>query len=274
MNKISAFSILSMTLAAALVVGCARGEQEVLSQGNCIPRKNFHGIVGGSTVRASESSSKNAVLITYDDSQGKPMICTGTLIARNAVITAAHCAYDATNVRVVFHTDVTCESDFNLDTQSIRATHKNINPSYRPNIKGAYDLALYKLAANAPSNYPVMPLYNGITKLSNYKVTLLGYGTTGSTKRDSMFLRKVTKNYKMFKRDGLNLSLDQSDKQGICVGDSGGPVYFDVEGQLHLAGVNSVVYGKNENSRCEGGSMSMYVPSYRSWIDRVLLSWK
>ena len=274
MKFFSAFSILSMTLAAAFIGGCAGGEQEATSQGNCIPRKNFQGIVGGSSVRASESYSKNAVLITYDNSQGRPFICTGTLVARNAVLTAAHCAQDAHNVRVVFHTDVTCESGFDTSTHSIRATHVNENPSYRANIKGAYDLALYKLASNAPSNYPVMPLYNGITKLSSNKVTLLGYGTTGSTKRDSMFLRKVTKNYKMFKRDGLNLSIDQSDRQGICIGDSGGPVYFDVDGQLQLAGVNSVVYGKSENSKCEGTSLSMYVPSYRAWIDRVLKNWK
>lgn len=275
MKKTAVFSALSTLLAVIFLGGCmGASEQEVSSQGGCIPRRNMSGIVGGSKVSTSDVFSKNVVMITADDSMGRPFICTGTLVARNAVLTAAHCTDNASNIKIIFHTDLICETGFNLDTHSIRVITKNVNGSYRPNIKGAYDLALLRLEADAPANYPVMPMYNGSSSLTSRKVTFLGYGKTGTLKNDSMFLRKVTKDRSKISRNGLNLLIDQKDKQGICHGDSGGPIFYEVDGKLQLAGVNSTVGSMDVKTQCEYEAVGMYIPSHRAWIDRVLANWK
>jgi secreted trypsin-like serine protease len=265
MNKIPAFSIMSILLAATLLTGCDRKEE---ASGVC----SGNGIVGGKSVGSADYLATKAVLVQSRLNDTEASMCTGTLIARNIVLTAAHCLTDSKGVRVIFDVDPGCNPSFDRGTQSIDVRRSVIHGKYSESVKGKDDLAMLKLSRSAPSNYPVMPLYNNYDKLSSNNVTYIGYGRTREQGTFRQKLRSVVKNYSesVLISENRNLVTLQSNGRGICQGDSGGPVYFEVDGQLHLAGVNSVVMGRSDATVCHGASEAMYIPAHMTWIQKTL----
>jgi secreted trypsin-like serine protease len=267
MKKIPAFSILSILLSATLIVGCDHKE-DASNVGMC----SGDGIVGGKSVGSRDSMATKAVMVLARLNDHESSLCTGTLIARNVVITAAHCLTGAKSARVVFDVDPVCNSDYNPNTQSIDVRKFAVHPKYNEKIKGKDDLALLKLRSPAPSNYEVIPLYDGTSQLSSQRVTYAGYGRTRENDELSQALRTVVKNYSDTKvlPNGRNLVTSQINGRGICQGDSGGPVFFEVNNRMQLAGVNSVVAGRSEASVCRGISEAMYIPAHMEWINKKL----
>lgn len=267
MKKIPAFSIVSILLAATLIVGCDHKE-ETSGGAFC----GGDGIVGGKSVGTGDYMATKAVMVLARINDREANLCTGTLIARNVVITAAHCLLGSKSARVVFDVDPGCNSSFNPNTQSINVRRSVVHPKYLESVKGLNDLAMLKLETSAPSNYEVIPLYDGTSELSSQRVTYAGYGRTTESGSFRQSLRSVVKNYTgtIFYAKNSNLVTSQTNGKGICQGDSGGPVFFEVNNRMHLAGVNSVVLGKSDSKICRGASEAMYIPAHMKWISKNL----
>lgn len=267
MKKIPAFPIVSILLAASIFTGCGQSE-EARTRTMC----GGNGIVGGKSVGDRDFLSNKVVMVRARLNDTEASLCTGTLIARNVVITAAHCLNNAKSARIVFDVDPVCNQEFDSNTQSIDVKKASIHPDYNEKVKGRYDLALLKLAKGAPAHYPVISLYNGTSERSSNTVTYAGYGRTSEGDEWNQALRSVTKNYNdsIFFAKNKNMVTSQSDGAGICQGDSGGPVFFEVGRKLQLAGVNSVVVGKSNSSVCRGASEAMYIPAHTTWIKKKL----
>lgn len=264
MKKIQAFSILSILLSATLLVGCDK--QEEATTGFC----DSDGIVGGKSVSGNDDLATKVVMVLARVNERESNLCTGTLIRHNIVITAAHCLTGAKSARVVFDVNPGCSSTYNPNTQSIEVKKAAVHPRYDEKVKGKDDLALLRLVSSAPSNYDVMPLYDGKSQLSSQRVTYAGYGKTRENDNYSQSLRTVVKEYKstIYYAKNRNLVSNQTNGKGICQGDSGGPVFFEVNDRLHLAGVNSVVAGRSNASVCRGISEAMYIPAHMEWITK------
>lgn len=239
----------------------------------CHGSKN--GIVSGKMVDVNDPDTKYAVLLVIREGNSLKT-CTGSVIAKNVILTAGHCARGAekNQIYAVFHPDMMCASGYN-SRMKIQSDDILVHKDYKGDSSAKSDLALVKLSAPVPADYPVIDLYDGKSPLSSDNLLMVGYGITSESARDSRFLRKVNKSAKLDSMvDGPNIAFDQRDgRGGVCSGDSGGPIYAKVGNQYKVIGVNSVVAGPKEETVCHNFSIAMYMPSFADWVQQSLQAW-
>lgn len=147
--------------------------------------------------------------------------CTATIVGRNVIITAAHCAKTGQ------------EATFKLSGKTYRAS-MNRSPLYPGK---DHDINVGILSEDVPSD--LWPVTIGGTAEKGKGVTILGYGCTrpGGTGGNDGILRigdsAITgfSNYDFVSR--------KSGGGALCYGDSGGPTMTEDNGRLVLLGINS-----------------------------------
>ncbi|KYG67787.1 serine protease [Bdellovibrio bacteriovorus] len=228
------FKKLSLTLAVALTLSaCA----ETAQQAQVELSGQQKGVIGGDKVEANSRISRSTVGL-YDENA--KALCTGTLIAPNLVLTAAHCI-DPTSDKMV----VLFGQEFkNADASQLRRVVKKVQHKFYGEMKAEdmYDIAMLRFEGTAPAGYAPAPLlsdFSGIRK--NTEVVVAGFGLNWAwgVKKGAGTLRTTTLKVKSPMNGSTEIMLDQSLRRGICSGDSGGPAYLDVNGQLYLLGVAS-----------------------------------
>lgn len=249
-------------------------------------------IVGGETAGINEFPSTVALLsaraLSETDSAYDSLICGGTLIRSNWVLTAAHCLFDS-------YGNTARPSDIAVLTGS----KDLINPLFEPTsvkrliVHGEYDntwlfndIALIELSKAADA--PAIAL-NNVPAQTNDTTYIAGWGDLEFSDEDTLAERPT----KLQKARLLALSGEdcvalggpfsfiepgkqicagwQSRQISGCFGDSGGPLFTVTErNTLRLAGITSgtVTCGTNDNEPV----VYTDVIGYASWIDQNLNS--
>jgi len=196
--------------------------------------------------------------------------CSGTLIARDVVLTAGHCAYgqSAGSYTVAFG-DNWYSPDY---TRSVSEVW--VHPAYNSQ-SITHDVALLRLSTEAPAGInPIsyLPSSLGITN-SDVGVDLefVGFGTTETG--DSGY--KLTTNNQLSwvctSPGGCNFPAGWGSQNtichdqnpgGICFGDSGGPAFVVRNNKEYVAGIASYVGSSN----CAGFACHAKVDEYESEI--------
>lgn len=245
-------------------------------------------IVGGSVVSAQDFKSNAMVRSTVavewtEPASGRDISCTGTLIDRDIVLTAAHCLIDvkqASDIQVDLLTPSVQEFGLPQILAKKFIVHENFVKS---SSNGRDDLALILLARPAPAETSVAELVPASWSL-NYmdNATVLGYGI--SDDRPEMALSDANGSgiLRWTKLEGIiPLPQDGSgtagmiaavQKQtGICHGDSGGPLFVQTSlfSKPLLLGVTHSVIPSDEQEKshlCLGYSYFVNLAEQLNWI--------
>ena len=195
--------------------------------------------------------------------------CTGIAIARDLVLTAAHCVPPGSDYKLV---EFDAQRQPRLrDTQSI-ARHPRFSQKTFDSHRATADVALIKFASPVGSGAPASVHSERLKIAPNDRFTVLGYGLTqigngksGGTLRNAQLL--VTG-----QPGNLQIRLmdpaTRNERAGLgaCTGDSGGPVLRDIGGRLAVIGVVSWSTTARNEAGCGGLTGVTPLSLYYPWI--------
>ncbi len=202
-----------------------------------------------------------------------PGDCIGTLVHESYLLTVAHCAVDLGTGQ-------------SLEVGGVphAVAEVTLHPSW--NDLDAFDIALVRLEDPVTGVEP-LPIYRGADELG-MQVSLVGRGLTATGLEgedggvDDGMLRRATNLVSDVDDHFLEVSFEQpgdadiTDLEGVgAAGDSGCPVFVELDGTRYIAGLNS--YGDAPAGIGIGqygaADYQTRVSRYLDWLDGIVGSW-
>ncbi len=227
-------------------------------------------VVGG--VPASPSDYPSTVALT--DTSGDPF-CSGTLVAPNVVVTAAHCVdnHGPSDLRVVYGHAIPQQapaSERRVVSQAVA------HPGYQPNVPlDAYGLGpvndIGVLVLEEPIEgavvTPILPNDQVDSVLyPNRVMHIVGFGIHDTNTGASGVLYKgLTPHVRHVTSELLGGRTGEPD---ACFGDSGGPAYVVDNNTLWLVGATSRAW-EHAVQPCGHATVYTLVPHFAKWIESV-----
>jgi secreted trypsin-like serine protease len=194
-------------------------------------------------------------------------LCTGTALARDLVLTAAHCVTAKIGYEVkAFQTGAA------IKTAAV-AIHPAFNLAAYAASRATADVALIKLAAPLPDIVVPATLAASRRVAAGETLTIAGFGVTADRTDHGLGQPRMARLTVTGKPGSLQIRLYDNTTQnrrpglGACTGDSGGPA-FDGEGPL-LIGVLSWTTAAGDEDGCGGLTGVTPLLLYRGWIDET-----
>jgi len=206
-----------------------------------------HRIINGTNVPAGKYPWAVALLRTRVADPTDALLCGGTLIERQWVLTAAHCVnrQEPRDLQVAVNLVDLRGTVERISVDEIIA-HSNIARV------GYSDVALLKLRRPVPASVPTINVVErgGLPRIGT-ELTAMGWGLTENA-RISPRLKEATLQLsttaacnryttRFFPAHELCVKSTPSRSQGVCSGDSGGPIIArdDTSGELYQIGLTS-----------------------------------
>lgn len=217
-------------------------------------------IIGGGGAGGPGEASAVMVLT---DSGG---VCSGVVLARDAVLTAAHCVGAGQQIRVHFR------EGGQPVLQETAAVIRH--PEFRPNAVAertrSIDLALIRTARPLPARFSAAALAVA-PAAGGQALRVAGFGLAAEGDPSSMGQwRSVTlPQTQPYGPSRVLYWLGDSAGRGACQGDSGGPAF---DGAGLVTGVIGWTTGR-AGGRCGNLTQAVILAPQRAWIDATLANW-
>ena len=206
-------------------------------------------------------------LVTIVGSRGN--VCSGAVIGRDLVLTAAHCVRPGAQYKVV---DYDAKPARLLDVASVDV-HPQFSQETLLNSRATADVALLRLASPLPASRQAAALGAPSTPIRvGARFTVAGFGATSQTGSDGGGVARAVQLIATGQPGTLQIRLvdpatgGQRPGLGACTGDSGGPAFEDQGGRAVIVGVISWSTGPNLQAGCGGMTGVTPLSRYRDWI--------
>ncbi|MBC7661568.1 MAG: trypsin-like serine protease [Chitinophagaceae bacterium] len=200
--------------------------------------------------------------------------CSGTYIAANLIVTAAHCVINKEKgeFKVMFGNAETA-----LFTVTAFQTYKPIQK-----FESNFDIAWVKFEGRPPEVYrPIEILRAPVTLTPGTPIQIAGYGYTAYPCGDATVacnntllqsLDTFVKEYVSTPRLYSLITVDSKADGSPCFGDSGGPAFVKVQGHWYLAGEfmgwDRILVPENPDTICSSGQgIYTFVGNYVEWLE-------
>lgn len=281
--------LLSISLLSACSGDSDSGETLKAEVANCEISGQSYGIVGGSILSTGNELSSSTVMVLHKNYKDEISICTGTLIDKDKVLTAAHCTslFGGKSV-IAFSNNASCVAAAPKRTLRVvtnEAVHKDYSYWNKNDFdNSSADLAIMKFSGGLPEGYKVRELpAKSFSTAAVDELVMAGYGVTSEKAKDSGTLRFTTTSAANILGDSFHLEIIgktvsvektvivEQPIKGVCTGDSGGPLYVKTKNGLTLIGITSM--GADNKARdeesarvCHGVALFTDVREHLDWI--------
>lgn len=233
-------------------------------------QKYSSNIVNGQQLSADNPGRSSAIALLRGDGS---FICSGTLIAENLIVTAAHCLHGGIQDIV---TDIGFGDSMNrgriIKREVIESDVFAENDVLFPND----DLAWLKFEGDVPAGYKPIKILADIGRLEEKNpLTLVGFGQTSddpdSSAGDRLTGETVFERFLDSPEWNNLIVVGPSPGTGSCSGDSGGPAYVKIDGEWFLLGASNGTDDRltPDLSCASGHSIYTYVGAYMEWITKT-----
>ncbi|MGI6245166.1 MAG: S1 family peptidase [Pseudochelatococcus sp.] len=201
-------------------------------------------------------------------------VCSGIVLARDAVLTAGHCVAGGRDIRVHFRD--AAGAPVLLETAEI-ATHNGYNARAIEARQRSIDLALVRLATPLPARFAPATLADARLPRAGTPVTALGWGasaehdpaTMGTFRAAALVTVEPYGPGKILLWAADPAGLGKRAGAGVCQGDSGGPI---VRADGAVIAVSTWAKGAG-GSACGLYTQGVLVAPQRGFIDGTLARW-
>ena len=225
-------------------------------------------ILGGVDATGTEDFAQSVVGLYNMSSSG---LCTASIVSDSLLVTAAHCVDGtADKLRIIFGTSVLTTDKPRVIKAADSFKTSPIWPFRQNEETNSGDIALVKFSGGLPPGFKPAQILKDRSQLqNNAPVLLAGYGITdGVTHAGAGVLRSVQVTIENAAYSESEVLVAQHDKRGACHGDSGGPAYVRVNGQLFLWGVTN--RGVNDpNNDCTVSAAYADILFYQDWLQKT-----